>query len=102
MLMGYKKGKELENAGEPIKKYILTSIIIIILAMASMLFYQYSVGGIGKELPSIKCSNFCESQGYILSSMPPLMEPDGITYLCTCKNEIGGSAITIPLNEINS
>lgn len=96
--LGYRMGARLENEHSMNRKHVLFSAGVTLLFILYILFQQWSVGNLGPRSDSLICSDFCVQRGYSGSGMPP---GDSGERICSCYDESGDEAITVPLESID-
>ena len=94
---GYFTGKRLEDSSEVDRKHIITSIVVLILSLSIILLYQARIGNIGSKPVTLLCSEYCLSQGFVMSSMPPR---DSGEMTCSCFDEFGQETMNIQVDDI--
>jgi hypothetical protein len=94
----YRAGEEHEQVGAPPKVGRLavvavgwTALLLVVVGL-----HQWNVGNIGPKTESMLCADFCASRGFAASSMPPR---NAGTPTCTCMDDRGREALTVPLHE---
>lgn len=96
---GFLIGKRLEKNGALNKSHIFASVGVTVLIVLFFFFQQWSVGNLGPNPESARCMDFCIQEGYSASSTPP---QDSGERTCSCLDEAGREAITVPLDAIDS
>ena len=98
VLLGYIAGKRLEKDPGFNRTHIAISAALTLLFILFMVLYQWRVGTIGPRSDSAMCSNFCTQHGYSGSGMPPATSG---SRLCSCYDDSGAEALTIPLDHLD-
>lgn len=97
IIVGYKLGKRDEEESAVNRQLIWLSLGVIAIAMLFIVFYQFRVGNLGPPPDSVVCSDYCVAQGFFASSMPPR---DSGKNECSCLDETGAAALTVPFDEL--
>lgn len=94
----YRAGQQDERAGTPPRTGRLALAAAGFTALLGVLIgmHQWRVGNIGPKSDSLVCSDFCAARGFKGSSMPPR---DAGKPTCTCIDDGGHPALTVPLAE---
>ena len=97
IVLGYWFGRRLEYDPAVNRNHILLSAVLTLLFLLFIFLYQWNVGIIGPNSDSVLCSEFCSQHGFSGSGMSP--ETSG-SRLCSCYDETGNEALTIPLDHL--
>jgi hypothetical protein len=95
--IGYQVGRRLENDPLLNRNHILISVAITAVFILFIVFQQWSVGNIGPKSDDTLCSDYCSTQGYSGSGMPPRNSGDRT---CSCYDSSGKEVIKVPLEKI--
>ena len=99
LVIGFRTGSRLEAEPGINKQHILISGGLTILFIMLVAFQQFRVGNLGPKSDGQVCSDFCLSQGYSASGMPPRDSGD---QTCSCYDGLGNEAVKIQLYEIEA
>ena len=97
IVLGYHMGKRLEQNPKLNRNHVLLSAALTFLFLLFILFQQWSVGNLGPKSDMEMCSDYCNTQGYAASGMPPGNSGDRT---CSCYDAAGKEALKVPLDQI--
>jgi len=95
--LGYYAGRRLEQNPAWNQNHILLSAGLILLFILFILLQQWSVGNIGPKSDSMLCSDYCSTEGYAGSGMPPQNSGDRI---CSCYDASGKEVLKTPVDSL--
>jgi len=98
IILGFSVGKRLEKDPSMNTWHVLLSSGLTILFIFMIVLQQFSVGNLGPKSDGALCSDYCLSQGYSGSGMPPRDSGDRT---CICYDDFGNEAQKVPLGEID-
>ena len=98
-MVGFSIGKKLEKDQSMNTWHIVLSSGLTILFILVIVLQQFSVGNLGPKSDGELCSDYCISQGYSASEMPPRDSGDRT---CICYDDLGNESQKILLDEIDS
>ncbi len=96
--LGYITGNRLEDGTNIDRKHVIASVTATILTISVILLYQLRVGNIGDKPVTLRCSEYCITQGYAMSSMP---RRDSGEMICSCFDEYGQETVKIDIDKID-
>jgi hypothetical protein len=99
LVWGFRTGKRREGQPGSSASHVLISAAIAVALILAAILYEWSVGNIGPKPDSVRCSEFCQSKGYAISSMPPRNTGDRS---CNCLDATGHAVLTVPLDRIDA
>ena len=99
IMVGFSIGKKLEKDQSMNTWHIVLSSGLTILFILVIVLQQFSVGNLGPKSDGELCSDYCISQGYSASGMPPRDSGDRT---CICYDDFGNEVRKVPLDEIDS
>lgn len=94
--IGYSIGTWFENGSRLNRKHALISLGLSLLMFGYIVFW--SMRETRYEADSELCNNYCFSNGYSASVMPPVDDPERA---CYCSNYSSGESVTIPIEDID-
>lgn len=97
IIIAYRVGKTHEKDSTFNVNHVFLAIALTILPISLIALQQFSVGNIGAKSDSVICSDFCVTNGYSASEMPPKNSADRS---CICLDDVGKAAIKVPLIEL--
>jgi hypothetical protein len=97
MILGYFIGKRLEKDPAMNWSHVLISGGLTLVFILLIGFQQWSVGNLRPKSDTVLCSDFCARHGYSGSAMQP---QTSFHRMCSCLDDSGNEAMTVPLDII--
>jgi hypothetical protein len=97
--LGYFMGRKFEADPVLNNGHILVAGGLTFVCVFLIVLQQFSVGNLGPKSDSTICSEYCLSQGYSASGLPPR---DAGDKTCSCFDDFGKEVLKIPLESIPS
>lgn len=97
IVLGYLIGKQLEPNPTMNKSHIVISLSITLIAILFIVLYQFSLGNIGPQPDSVRCSDYCSENGYSASSLSP---QNAGPQICSCLDNAGEVIMTVSIDKI--
>ena len=93
LYVAYATGRKEEASSALNGKHVAMAAGATVLLVLLIAAHQWGVGNIGVPSDSVACSDFCRSQGYAASGMPPR---DSGVGSCSCYDAQGRESIRVP------
>lgn len=97
--VAYKAGKKQEQHAAMNTRHVMIALAATVLLVLIGVAHQWRVGNIGAPSNSMLCSDYCQSQGFAASGMPP---KDAGAATCSCYDAKGGEAVQVPIADIKA